>query len=507
MPRKPAVKNYYNTDQYPPIFLIHIKRTSKSRVVQHRESFWEKKARVAWGKLDKTPRKKWMDKQNTMTNMLRCTAGPTWLSKNCPEGGDLQAAKKYYQQHKKKGECLTRAQFKAFGCKKDALNDYEPIRAKSYERQMNRIQNTMKKVKTPKPFSVAKQWLLHYRDKLTVKNLKEEDFWQRFDGWVESSEALQVAVRLLDKDGKYTDEKRKWYENFHMFVELLSSIMDQFVEDGREFSDYKIFAQTLPLIRGYPEKNPNAQKKVNDFLEKIIILKKRRPLKPKIPSRMGVFPPSKKSCSSTSISLKKKITPKSKPTPPPKKKTPPPRNAATYKAGKLLPLINPAASAKSSIDLSLPTIQDLQQLSDKERMNYLGSYYLYTQHVFESITKTSKEEIFDASREKLATSLHFWNRVKAANLLDEPIAFYQPIRNDIDYWWRVINNFYKIRFVLEMSHNRRDDFDEDWPTQQNLFRLLIRSDRNMNLKTANSKQVNDIVDLVMRMMDEKKKKK
>lgn len=484
MPRKPSVNKYLKSKQYPPVFLLYIKQTSRSRDVPHRESFWKKKATAAWEKLAKQPNKrtKWWEKENTMTNVMRCTAGPTWLSKNCTNGAnDLQKAKEYYRKHKKKGECLTSEQFEAFGCNKAALGLYKTIREKNYANRTKIQKSIFENNKVE--FGVAKKWLFSYRNKLTSKNLKSEDFWYYFDGWLDQAKVFQKVVKSLDENGKYTNAQRQIYENFHIFTEMLDKVMDRFEMDGRKFKNFKLFAQTLPLLRGYPEKNKNAWKKVEEFLkEKSISLKKKGSLSPKTPSRMGVSSTPTKKSSSASIPLNRK-----KPTPPPKQ-NPTPKNATLWKSGGAIPP-------------PLPT-KPFKDLSDKEKMDYVGSYYLYTKEVFEEmLLKAPTEQAYKSSLTKLSMSLSNWDNLmgRYPNLLDGT-----HIKDDVENWQRIIMNFEQIQYALGASPGQRERFDNDYVTQRHVFSLLMKSPKSMDLKTAPASKVAGLADVVIGQMNKKK---
>lgn len=491
MPRKATVTEYCKEDKYPPIFLINLKQTSKSRMVPHRESFWKKKACKAWEKLSSERRKKWFDKDKTMKKTIRCTAGPTWLFEKCTNlsEAEFKRAKKYYRKHKIKGECLTEEQFRTFGCKKKAQKLYTDIRNKNYANR-NQIETSMeKRMKIVTDFDVAKQWLIYYRDKLTTKNLKEDNFWVYWDGWLESAEIFQNVVQNLENEGGYLEKHKIWYENFHQFADLLFEVVKPFMNgnfDTRELSNYKLLMKSLHMIRGYPEKKPNAWKVVRDFLSKkhIYIILKKGGSQSKIPTSVGVSSstPKKKSSSSTPILLKSK----KKATPPPKPPPPAPKKPATFfKNGKAISFPTPLGPVRGAFS------------TPEEKKEYIKKYYDWTKTNFNAMTVYSVRS-FHPIYENWTTSFPFW-----IVWMGRRNDFFTPtMRKNIKYWMRVSANWIEIWKVLG-GPDPANRLNGNFAVQQRIFKLLVAPDaKDMDLEKTPPTRSWPLIKKVIQMLDE-----
>lgn len=98
----------------PKVYIKLFKERSKSRNVNHRKSWWKRKAQTKWDNLADSTKCFYMRRQERgfAATGTRCPVGPVWIQKNCggPHQDPEQIARvrAFYRQVKRNGNCLTK---------------------------------------------------------------------------------------------------------------------------------------------------------------------------------------------------------------------------------------------------------------------------------------------------------------------------------------------------------------------------------------------------------------
>jgi hypothetical protein len=329
MPRPGIPKNYLQTP--PTIFIADVKARSAERgVVPHRPSYWKNRAVDLW---NKEPGKKghvsdkkkanWWNRQKEMTKVIRCNTGPTWMWKNCTNqtAARLKEAKTFYRKHKKKGECLDVDEMQEFGCKGRKLARYISIYDEKYSKRTqikDKINSKKKEVDAKRKIIIQANYL---RGKMTTKNLSFNRFNAFHSAWMKLSQEWNDNFDTFRAEkGGLTPKEEQWAHNIQTFNTLFIKIGKKLTKKDGNFN-WLLGKDIFPLMKGYPEKNPNAEEKVMSILKKkqdtpkSVSLKRKAPGEsPKKPTKVTTN--KKPSTSKTPVVL----TPKKKTTATPKKK-------------------------------------------------------------------------------------------------------------------------------------------------------------------------------------------
>lgn len=99
----------------PKVYIKLFKERSKSRNVNHRKSWWKRKAQTKWDNLADSTKCFYMRRQERgfAATGTRCPVGPVWIQKNCgaphedPE--QITRVRAFYRQVKRNGNCLTKS--------------------------------------------------------------------------------------------------------------------------------------------------------------------------------------------------------------------------------------------------------------------------------------------------------------------------------------------------------------------------------------------------------------